>query len=121
MGWREEWFGVFFESYVGDGSLEKKEERFCLKPLKGVGVLSHWRGLLSIMKGEGRGEHVDEVRMEGFGVVEWGKEGFEFFDAHCHIDWVLRGVKVKGAKELGKRWKILGLVQGGGKDKLGVL
>ena len=44
-----------------------------------------------------------------------------FFDAHCHIDRVLRGVNVKGAEELGKRWEILGLVQGGGKDKLGVL
>ena len=28
-------------------------------------------------------------------------------------------MKVKGAEELGKRWEILGLVQGGGKDKLG--
>ena len=28
-------------------------------------------------------------------------------------------MKVKGAEELGKRWEILGLVQGRGKDKLG--
>ena len=28
--------------------------------------------------------------MKGFGVVEWGEEGFKFFDAHCHIDMVLR-------------------------------
>ena len=69
LGWREEWLGGFFESYVGEGSLEKKEGRFSLKPLKGVGVLSHWRVLLSIMKGEGRGEHGDEVRIKGFGVV----------------------------------------------------
>ena len=86
LGWREEWLGVFFESYVGEGNLEKKEERFSLKPLKGVGVLSNWRVLLSMMKGEGREEQGDEVRMKGFGVVEWGEEGFEFFDAHCHIE-----------------------------------
>ena len=67
-----------------------------------------------MMNGEGREEHGDEVRMKGLGVVEWGEEGFEFFDAHCHIDRVLRGVNVKGAEELGKRWEILGLVQGGG-------
>ena len=59
--------------------------------------------------------------MKGFGEVEWGKEGFELFDAHCHIDRVLRGVKVKGTEVLGKKWEILGLVQGGGKDKLGLL
>ena len=53
--------------------------------------------------------------------MEWEEGGFEFFYAHCHIDRVLRGVNVKGAEELGKRWDILGLVQGGGKDKLGVL
>ena len=47
--------GFFFESYVGEGSLEKKEGRLRLKPLKGVVVLSHWRVLLSMMKGEGRG------------------------------------------------------------------
>ena len=51
--------------------------------------------------------------------MEWGEEGFEFFDAHCHIDRVLRGVNVEGEEELGKRWEILGLVQGGVKDKLG--
>ena len=28
--------GVFFESYIGEGNLEKKEGRFSLKPLKGV-------------------------------------------------------------------------------------
>ena len=100
LGWREEW-------------LEKKEGRFSLKPLKGVGVL------LSMMKGEGREEHGDEVRMKRFGVVEWGEEGFEFFDAHCYIDRVLRGVKVKGAEELGKRWEILGLVQGEGRINWG--
>ena len=71
LGWREEWLGVFFESYVGEGNLEKKEGRFSLKPLKGVGVLSNWRVLLSMMKGEGREEQGDEVRMKGFGVVEW--------------------------------------------------
>ena len=101
--------------------MEKKEGRFSLKPLKGVGVLSHWRVLLSMMKGEGREEQGDEVRMKGFGVVEWGEEGFEFFDAHCHIDRVLRGVNVKGAEELGKRWEILGLVQGEGRINWGVL
>ena len=42
-----------------------------------------------------------------------------FFDAHCHIDRVLRGVKVKGVEELGKRWEFLVFVQRGGKDKLG--
>ena len=52
LGWREEWLGVFFESYVGEGSLEKKEGRFSLKPLKGVGVLSHWR----VLYDEGRGK-----------------------------------------------------------------
>ena len=52
--------GFFFESYVGEGDLEKKEGRFSLKPLKGVGVLSHWRVLLSMMKGEGREEQGDE-------------------------------------------------------------
>ena len=60
----------FFESYVGEGSLEKQVGRFSLKSLKGVGVLSHWRGLLSMLKGEGRGEQGDEMRMEGSGVLE---------------------------------------------------
>ena len=45
--------GFFFESYVGEGNL------------KGVGVLSNWRVLLSMMKGEGREEQGDEVRMNG--------------------------------------------------------
>ena len=40
---------------------------------------------------------------------------------HCHIDRVLRVMNVRGAEELCKRWEILGLVQGEGKDKLGVL
>ena len=119
LGWREEWLGFFFVSYVGEGSLETKEGRFSLKPLKGVGVLSHCRVLLSMMKGEGREKHGDEVRMKGFGVVEWGKERFELFDAHCHIDRVLRGVNVKGAEELGKRWEILGLEQGEGRTNWG--
>ena len=105
LGWREEWLGVFFESYVGKGNLEK-EGRFSLKPLKGVGVLSYWKVLLSMMKGEGREEHGDE----GVWSSGMGEEGLEFFDAHCHIDRVLRGVNVKGAEELGKRWEILGLV-----------
>ena len=61
-----------FKESGHEGSLEKIEGRFSLKPLKGVGVLSHWRVLLSMMKGGGRGEHGDEV-------VEWGEEGFEFF------------------------------------------
>ena len=52
--------GFFFESYVDEGSLEKNEGRCSLKPLRGVGVLSHWRVLLSMMKGEGREEHGDE-------------------------------------------------------------
>ena len=55
VGWREEWLGFFFESYVGERNLEKKEGRFSLKLLKGVGVL------LSMMKGEGRDEQGDEV------------------------------------------------------------
>ena len=71
---REEWLGFFFESYVGEGSLEK-EGRFSLKPLKGLGVLSLWSVFLIMMKGEGRGEQGDEVRMKGFGVVEWGERG----------------------------------------------
>ena len=65
---------VFFESYIGEGSLEK-EERFSLKHLKGVGILSNWRVLFSMMKDEGRGEEGDDVRMKGFGVVEWEEEG----------------------------------------------
>ena len=56
-----------------------------------------------MMKAEGREEHGDEVKINGFGLGNGGEEGFEFFDAHCHIDRVLRGVNVKGAEELGKR------------------
>ena len=26
LGWRNKWLGVFFESYVGEGSLEKEED-----------------------------------------------------------------------------------------------
>ena len=55
FGWREEWLGVFFESYVGMGNLEKKEGRFSLKPLKGVGVFSHWRVFVKYDEGRGKG------------------------------------------------------------------
>ena len=41
-----------------------------------------------------------------------GGRGVEFFDAHCYIDRVLRGVKVKGAEELAVCWKGT-LAQGG--------
>ena len=32
LGWREEWLGFFFESYVCEGSLEKQAGRFSMKP-----------------------------------------------------------------------------------------
>ena len=71
--------GFFFESYVGQGNLEKQAGRFSLKPLKGVGVLSHWRVLFSMMKGDGRGGHGDELRVEGVEALEWGgKRGLNF-------------------------------------------
>ena len=48
-----------------------------------------------MMKGEGRGEHGDEEVWSG----GMGEEGFEFFDAHCHIDRVL----INGSESQGCR------------------
>ena len=75
-----------------------------------------------MMKGKGRGEQGDDMRMEVFGVMEWGKEAFEYL-MHiviliglCYEEEVqpyrktdykpiiyIRAIKAKGAEELGKR------------------
>ena len=51
----------------------EKEGTFSMNALKGVGILSHRRVLLSMMKGEGRGVQGDELKMGDWSIGLGGR------------------------------------------------
>ena len=86
-----------------------------------MGVLSNWRVLLSMMKGDGKGEQGDDVKMKGGWSSGMGGEGFELFDAHCHIDRVLKGLKSRMQRSWVRSGRLWGWCRGGGKTNGGIV